>query len=510
MTKRNIIFLISLLCLPTLSASQTRGFQRSKSGKTKEKLALIIGNNAYDGDNKLDYAIQDAKTMSVTLYDQNYAILEGYDLNYTNFDALIKEFAKLSQSYKECIFYYAGHAFEEGGINYLLPIKADPNQYNLGEVCIVVEDILAAIDNPNIPKLLILDACRSKFRSYNPREKRAAQIRKNTLIIYSTVSDTRVWDNNPFTEKFSEAIQSGGCVEEIFKEVSRNVLRKNSSQLIWQEGSLQGEICFEEKVARPDDMVFVKGGWFEMGCTSGQNSLCKNDEKPVHSVRIDDFYIGATEITVRQFESFIIATGHKTTAEQKGFRWVSMESNYDIDSDEVNWKYNREGKYRLKDEINHPVTNISWYDAVAYCNWRSEKDPNKQYRLPTEAEWEYAARGGSFNEETIYSGGNDLFRLGWFEDNSVAGTYEVKKKNPNKLGIYDMSGNVYEWCIDRYGPYHKNGESNSQENKSNPERVLRGGSWYSGPQDCRVSSRYKLSRDGFSDEIGFRIVATRK
>ena len=227
-----------------------------------------------------------------------------------------------------------------------------------------------------------------------------------------------------------------------------------------------------------DNMVFVQGGTFQRGSTNGDY-----DEKPVHTVTVDDFYIGKYEVTVAEFKEFIDATGHKTEAEKTGYRYV-YNNGWKMKND-VTWKCDVNGNALSKSEYNHPVIYVSWNDANAYCKWKGG-------RLPTEAEWEYAARGGNKSKGYKYSGSNNIDNVAWYSKNSGDKTHSVGKKQANELGIYDMSGNVWEWCNDWYdGNYYSSSPRNNPKGPSSGSlRVLRGGSWYYGGIYCRVASRH--------------------
>jgi formylglycine-generating enzyme required for sulfatase activity len=156
----------------------------------------------------------------------------------------------------------------------------------------------------------------------------------------------------------------------------------------------------------------------------------------------------------------------------------------------------------------HPMVMVSWNDAVAYCNWLSD-ELNGDYRLPTEAEWEYAARGGKKNTSYIYAGSNDLDEVGWNQDNSGAQANSVMKKKPNELGLYDMSGNVWEWCRDWYEKeyYAKSPSTNPKGAATGSYRVLRGGGWYGPAAYCRVANRNYRTPDARFNDGGFRVVS---
>ena len=223
------------------------------------------------------------------------------------------------------------------------------------------------------------------------------------------------------------------------------------------------------------EMVFVEGGTFIMGDSWGDGN---SDEHPEHQVTLGNFKISKTEVTVRQYRQYCGETGRKMP-ESPPWGWLD----------------------------DHPITKVSWHDCVAYCDWLSEK-LDAEYRLPTEAEWEYAARGGKQSKGTKYSGGRSIELVGWFDENSNDRTQQVATKKPNELGLYDMSGNVWEWCRDWYEEsYYKNSPSTNPRGPSTgSHRVLRGGSWNASAEDCRVANRSNLTPGYRSYSDGFRVV----
>ena len=155
---------------------------------------------------------------------------------------------------------------------------------------------------------------------------------------------------------------------------------------------------------------------------------------------------------------------------------------------------------------------VSWKNAVAYCEWLTQREwgagrlpQSYEYRLPTEAEREYAARGGKNGRSTKYSGSDNLGEVGWYDGNSGGKTHEVGGKRANELGLYDMSGNVWEWCWDWYGEYSSSSQRDPVGPGSGSFRVARGGSWLSGARRCRVANRYYSSPGRAYDYRGFRV-----
>jgi formylglycine-generating enzyme required for sulfatase activity len=217
------------------------------------------------------------------------------------------------------------------------------------------------------------------------------------------------------------------------------------------------------------EMVFVQGGTFQMGSNDGEDY-----EKPVHTITLNSFYIGKYEVT------------------QKQWREV-MGSNPSY----------------FKDYDQCPVENVSWDDVQEYLKKLNARS-GKIFRLPTEAEWEYAVRGGSRSRGYTYSGSNTLEDVAWYNSNSGSKTHPVGQKQPNELGLYDMTGNVWEWCGDWYDEnYYKSSPSSDPKGPSlRTARSLRGGSWHDLSCDCRTAYRGRGSPGHRFDNSGFRLAGT--
>ena len=221
------------------------------------------------------------------------------------------------------------------------------------------------------------------------------------------------------------------------------------------------------------EMVFVQGGTFAMGCTPEQDNDCNDVEKPIHDVTISDFYIGKYEITQAQ--------------------WVAV-----MDSNPSYFKGN-----------NLPVETVSWNDVQDFIHKLNAKT-GKQYRLPTEAEWEFAARGGTKSDSCKYSGSNIAGHVAWYDNNSDNKTHPVGEKAPNELGIYDMSGNVLEWCNDWKGSYGSNAQTNPKGSSYSIYRINRGGSFANYARLTRVSWRNSDDPDCRYNSLGFRLACSSK
>lgn len=225
-------------------------------------------------------------------------------------------------------------------------------------------------------------------------------------------------------------------------------------------------------------MVYVEGGQFQMGATSEQSGA-KSDESPVHSVTLDSYYISATEVTQAQWQAVMGTTIHQQ-ASKAGDSVRSVGSDY-------------------------PMYYVSWEEARAFCSELSALT-GKTYLLPTEAQWEYAARGGKKSRSSQYSGSYSVDAVAWYKSNSGGRQHPVGKLRANELGLYDMSGNVWEWCMDWKGLYSSDAQFNPTGPSSGSDRVLRGGSYLSLAGGYRVASRSGTSPSSRSKILGFRVV----
>ena len=259
----------------------------------------------------------------------------------------------------------------------------------------------------------------------------------------------------------------------------------------------------------PVETVLVEGGTFIMGNSPGHG---EDDQQPQHSVTVNSFRISKYEITNQQFADWLNSSnlvdenGH-SYADNKRFIFIGTYSG----SEPTHITHNGNSFVVEPGKENYPVTGVSWYGAKAYCEYYGG-------RLPTEAEWEFAARGGNDSNYFFYSGSNNVEDVAWYyynsenADNSMIngkGTHPVGQKNPNELGLFDMSGNVYEWINDWYDEnYYSNSPSvNPQGPSSGTYRVLRGGSWDADYPECFVADRSHLAPEPYSGRtFGFRPV----
>lgn len=320
--------------------------------------------------------------------------------------------------------------------------------------------------------------------------------------------------------------------------------------------------ALRERYLFPPEMVWVEGGSFEMGddgpliqkyflkdsITGIISEICNDDEKPVHKVNLTGFWMATHPVTIGEFRCFIEETGYQTQAEIEESYSIYTHAVY---SEGKNWRYDTKGALQNNDR--HPVIYVCWYDALKYCNWLSQKrgfdsvysiheyyrpipgEPNHAtlekkvqfnrtsngYRLPTEAEWEYAAR--ERGRRVRYGNGMNIanpMQMNFFSeletDYSISGSHRnalvvSDAFAPNSLGLYNMSGNIYEWCWDAYNHYDNKVVENlyttlEVDSPIDPYRVLRGGSWGSNAKECRSTNRAHQPPITYSQYEGFRIV----
>jgi formylglycine-generating enzyme required for sulfatase activity len=247
------------------------------------------------------------------------------------------------------------------------------------------------------------------------------------------------------------------------------------------------------------EMVFVKGGIYTMGCSNEQEDDCWSEATPAHKVTVSDFYIGKYEITQKQWVQVM-----------NGSNWAKAR----INKNQIGFgssQVNSNPSHFKGDDL--PVTNVSWNDIQEFLS-ELYRITGRRYRLPTEAEWEYAARGGSNSRNFKYSGSNHINDVAWYINNSFNKMYSVGTKSPNELGIYDMSGNAWEWVGDKFGSYSASTQTNPTGPSSGSTYVVRGGSWRNEARNCTVSFRASRAPgpsnapppDFRDNHVGFRLV----
>lgn len=281
------------------------------------------------------------------------------------------------------------------------------------------------------------------------------------------------------------------CAKLLSDLLQENISASNKPSYSSSSGSSSNSSTYQQPASRQSDyvetasginmkMIFVEGGTFTMGATAEQGGEAKSDERPTHEVELSSYYIAECEVTQAQWQAIM-----GTSIYQQRDRGYSS------------WSLRGVGS-------NYPMYYVSWSEAKDFCRKLSIAT-GRTYCLPTEAQWEYAARGGNQSKRYKYSGLNQLDVVGWYDDNSGGSTHPVGQLRANELGIKDMSGNVWEWCSDYYADY-PSAKQYDPSCGSGSYAVLRGGGWEISASYCRVSNRFDYPPSHRDGNFGFRVV----
>lgn len=512
--KTTTIYSILLLLFVTSATFGQRDFYVKKKDGTvarssaEKRVALVIGNNAYQHTTPLKNPTNDASDMKNMLTELGFEVVYLQDGNRQQMISKIREFRALIEGQRTvALFFYAGHGLQLKDDNWLVPIDANPELASDVEVtCVSLNYLMSNLEQANSGvNLVILDACRNNPFKYAGRSGGGGLTAPNatpsgSFIAFSTspgnVASDGTGRNSPYTAALLKVLpQPNITIEKAFKN-ARTMLQQSTGQIPWENSSLLGDFYFNptggsdviidnnkdvdtdeevddevENINTKDilarQMVFVKGGTFEMGDARGSK-----DAQPVHKVKLKDFQMSKFEITQAQWRAIM--------------------------------RYNP-SKFIGCDEC--PVENVSWSDVQTFIQKLNEQT-GENYRLPTEAEWEYAARGGARNKAYKYAGSDNVDEVAWYSSTVTNGQVQpVGSKTPNSLGLYDMSGNVYEWCADWYGKKYYGASPN--ENPTGPEsgryHVIRGGSFTNPASRCEITYRNFIIVSKHKG-IGFRLV----
>ncbi|MCK5872081.1 MAG: SUMF1/EgtB/PvdO family nonheme iron enzyme [Methylococcales bacterium] len=507
MNIKNVLAIMALsLCLQTVQA----------------RVALLIGNDNYSDKifPELDQAVNDTDRLANKLKVLGFSVIQKKNLSYEKMREAIREFNQALRKNNEVgLFYYAGHGMQIEGENYLIPIKAHiSREFEVKTEAVNTELVLNAMyDAKTKINLVILDACRDNIFSSRGASRGLANIaRKNTFIAYATQPNESAEDGT-FMDFLASRITEKLSIDQMFKKVINDVREQTGGMQVPSftynlltdfyfnlpdkkvtasvptqmhllrikptpkkkrhallpstpiVSQLVAPLPLESCLMIEPEMVNIKGGCYQMGSTTSEKNR-SSDEKQ-KTVCIDNFEMGKFEVTQQQ--------------------WL------DIMGD-------RPSNFRNNQ---YPVESVSWKDVQKFIEKLNAKT-NNSYRLPTEEEWEYAARSGN---NGVYHWGNTIdCSKANYNGCDIERTTEVGSYPPNRFGLYDMSGNVWEWMCSKYDRSY-DGNKNQCLSKTNSNFgyfTIRGGSWASGKGRLRSANRSKGGLKTREYNLGFRLART--
>lgn len=488
---------------------------------SQNRYALVIGNSYYSALSSLANPVNDSLDIAATLESLNFEVQLLQNSNIIEMEEAIISFRNILSTNSENIgiVYYAGHGVQASGENYLIPSDARiASESYLRTRAISVQTIFDELRIAgNFLNIIILDACRDNPFGWSRSGSRGLSAigyqPPGSIVVYSTSAGKVAMDgdgrNGLFTTELLKQLNKPNIdIAEVFRLTGSEVQKVSNGEqvpaiynqffgnmnLVVSDIAVSNITNFSankfgaSEVESLLELIEVEGGSFQMGGYFGDY-----DELPQHLVQINSFFMSKYEITQAQY---IEVMGINPSERTSGL-----------------------GQ-------NLPVYNVSWYDAIEFCNRLSEAEGRQKaydidgdivylifdsngYRLPTEAEWEFGASGGLNSNNYIYSGSNNIDEVAWYSRNSNGMCKEVGLLKPNELGLYDMSGNVYEWCWDWISDYSSGNNANPSGPENGNYRVGRGGSWYSTDYYCRVEDRSSSEPENYNDNLGFRVVLSK-
>ncbi len=512
----------------------------------EKRYALVIGNGNYTELAKLKNPVNDARDIAVSLKGIGFAVDQLLNADLPSMEsAVVRLGNRLSEAPGSIgFFFYAGHGVQSNGVNYLIPVDARiAGEAFLKTKALAAQSVLDTLQEArNGLNIVVLDACRDNPFGWARSGTRGLAVvgvqPPGSIVVYATSAGSTAKDgtgrNGTFTSELLKHLRTPGLeVKDMFNRACAGVKTATNSVQIpavynqffdsvylagFPAGASGGQTAGATPVAvpeRPDtdvtmvekthaNMVFVQGGTFTMG--SPPNEAERDENEVQHKVSVGSFSMAKYETTVGEFRVFAEATGYKTSAEIFGGATV-LENDSWTEKSGASWR-----NPGFSQGNNEPIVCVSWYDAVAFCNWKSNQEKRRPvysyagkgadfrswpsgwntrihneiqsdwsadgYRLPTEAEWEYAARASNSGpKDTVYAGSDSGDEVGWHWGNSEKRTHAVGQKKANEIGLYDMSGNAWEWCWDWYDKYSSAAQTSPTGPSSGRFRVLRGGGW---------------------------------
>lgn len=525
---------------------------------TETRIALVIGNGDYRF-SPLENPPSDARIVADALEHSGFEIIRVQNANQKKMKKAVREFSnKLEISDKAvALFYYAGHGVQVDGRNFLIPVDADiKTEADIEFESIDAQWVLDKIKESHEGlSVIVLDACRNNPFPSSTRSATRGLVRmdapRGSLLAYSTSPGEEALDgtngNSPYSAALASAItQPGLKLEEVFKQVRRDVLAKTkNSQVPWESSSLTDDFYFSKSSHRAEialahqrteithqkDEMYPVGEYFSdcsncpemmvlppgeslIGSKPNEKGRAKN-ESPAFHVQLPTYAIAKTEITREQFKYFVDQSGYNPLPGCWHFKTIA-------------WSFDRNRSWEnpgIAQSLDHPVICVNWNDAKSYTEWLSRTTGN-HYRLPSEAEWEYAARGGSeqiffwgsdVNQACQYANvydlaGDGILRSKWLQpvtcnDGAVL-TRAVGQYKPNGHGLYDVIGNVMEWVDDCWFDLHDD-ENNGGESRRGGaclKRVQKGSNYQFTPESLRPAWRSSDEPIDRTIYTGFRVL----
>lgn len=494
---------------------------------TAARVALVVGNSDYLHAPSLENPVNDAADIADQLQAVDFEVHRALNVELAEFRRILRRFTDALRGADTGLFFYAGHGLQADGKNYLVPVDAKlSSKAALDFEVMALETVLRQLEREVPTRIIFLDACRDNPLSQNLSQSpatRAAAVGRGlarvksgvgSLIAYATAPNTQALDgsgqrNSPYTRALLDHLDTPGLeIGQMLRRVRRDVLASTGQrQVPWESLSLTGDFYFlpgqgKEASATVQDtladgslgpeMVRLTARRFRMG---DQQGVGRTDERPTFDIVLaQDLLIGRYEITFAQYDRFCDATQRPKPADS--------------------------GRGRG----NRPVINVTYADAAAYAQWLAAQT-GQTYRLPTEAEWEYAARAGS---QSSYAFGNNPKQLCQYAngaDLTAQASLPVKQVTEcqdgytytapvgsfaaNAWGLHDLHGNAWEWVEDGYRAkaYRRYAASGYQPpDNENGRQVIRGGSWSDPPNALRSAARQGVKPTHQTSNLGFRVV----